>query len=94
MPCKITMPYGILYLAAYSRTRGQRRYRARRHCVPQPEAIPTTDMIMVIGSPAYIVDGYDLTVTCNDTSKIGKPPVNISWYRNGSGVLDTFISNV
>ena len=54
------MPYGILYLAAYSRTRGQRRYRARRQCVPQPEAIPTTDIIMMIGSPAYIVDG-DMT---------------------------------
>ena len=88
------MPYSILYLAACSRTRGQLRYRTRGQCVQQPEAIPTTDMIMMIGSPAYTVDGYDLTVTCNDTSGTGTPPVSISWYRNGSVVLDTYISNM
>ena len=59
---------------------------SRGQCVPQPEVIPATDMIMMIGSPAYIVDGYDLTVTCNVTSGTGTPPVNISWYGNGSGV--------
>ena len=67
---------------------------SRGQCVPQPEVVPATDMIMMIGSPAYIVDGYDLTVTCNVTSGTGTPPVNISWYRNGSGVLDAFISNM
>ena len=50
---------------------------SRGQCVPQPEVVPATDMMM-IGSPAYIVDGYDLTVTCNDTSRTGTPPVNIS----------------
>ena len=59
-------------------------------CVPQPEVIPTTDTTVMIGSSAYIVDGYDLTVTCNVTS--GTPPVNISWYRNG--VLDSSKQNM
>ena len=35
----------------------------------------------MIGSPAYIADGYDLTITCNIIN--GIPPINISWYRNG-----------
>ena len=35
----------------------------------------------MIGSPAYIADGYDLTITCNIINEI--PPINISWYRNG-----------
>ena len=35
----------------------------------------------MIGSPAYIVDEYDLTITCNVIT--GTPPINISWYRNG-----------
>ena len=59
-------------------------------CVPQPEVIPTTDTTVMIGSSAYIVDGYDLTVTCNVTS--GTSPVNISWYRNG--VLDSSKQNM
>ena len=43
----------------------------------------------MIGSPAYIVDGYDLTITCNVVT--GLPPINISWYRNG--VLDSSRGN-
>ena len=43
----------------------------------------------MIGSPAYIVNGYDLTITCNIVS--GIPPINISWHRNG--VLDSSRGN-
>ena len=50
-------------------------------CIPQPQVIPNTDVTVMIGSPAYIVDGYDLTITCNVIT--GTPPINISWYRNG-----------
>ncbi len=50
-------------------------------CIPQPEVIPNNDVTVMIGSPAYIADGYDLTITCNIIN--GIPPINISWYRNG-----------
>ena len=50
-------------------------------CIPQPEVIPNTDVTVMIGSPAYIIDGFDLTITCNVST--GIPPINISWYHNG-----------
>ena len=51
--------------------------------------IPNNDVTVMIGSPAYIADGYDLTITCNVINEI--PPMNISWYRNG--VLDSSRGN-
>ena len=44
----------------------------------------------MIGSPAYIVDGYDLI--CNVTNGTGTLSANISWYHNG--VLDTCKQNM
>ena len=44
----------------------------------------------MIGSPAYIIDGFDLTITCNVIT--GIPPINISWYRNG--VVDSSKRNM
>ena len=58
--------------------------------MPQPEVIPTTDMTVVIGTPAYIIDGYDLTITCNVTN--GTTPITYSWYRNG--VVDSSKENM
>ena len=43
----------------------------------------------MIGSPAYINDGYDLTLACKVVR--GGKPINISWYRDG--VLDSSRGN-
>ena len=58
-------------------------------CIPRPEVIPTGDVTVMIGSPAYINDGYDLTLTCKVVG--GGIPITISWYRNG--VLDSSRGN-
>ena len=57
-------------------------------CIPKPQFIPTGDVTVMIGSPAYINDGYDLTLTCKVVRGI---PVTISWYRDG--VLDSSRGN-
>ena len=57
-------------------------------CVPQPQVIPNGDVTLMIGSPAYINDGYDLTLTCKAVHGI---PITISWYRDG--VLDSSRGN-
>ena len=57
-------------------------------CIPQPQVIPNGDVTMMIGSPAYINDGYDLTLTCKVVRGI---PITISWYRDG--VLDSSRGN-
>ena len=62
---------------------------AEGQCVPQPEVIPSTDMAVMIGSPAYIIHGYDLTITCSVVG--GLSPISISWYRDGK--LDTSRGN-
>ena len=59
-------------------------------CIPQPEVIPNGDVTVMIGSPAHINDGYDLTLTCRVVS--GLPPINISWYLNG--ILDSSRGNI
>ena len=45
---------------------------AEGQCIPQPEIIPNTDVTVMIGSPAYIVHGHDLTITCNVINGINK----------------------
>lgn len=50
-------------------------------CIPQPKVIPSTEMAVMIGSPAYIIHGYDLTITCTVVG--GSSPITISWYRDG-----------
>ena len=57
-------------------------------CIPQPQVIPNGDVTVMIGSPAYINDGYDLTLTCKVVRGI---PITISWYRDG--VLDSSRGN-
>ena len=57
-------------------------------CIPQPQVIPNGDVTVMIGSPAYINDGYDLTLTCKVVHGI---PITISWYRDG--VLDSSRGN-
>ena len=44
---------------------------------------------MSVGSPVYVVRGYDLTIICKIVN--GTPPMNFSWYRNG--VLDSSKGN-
>ena len=46
-------------------------------------------MTVAIGTPAYITDGYDLTVICNVI--YGITPITYSWYRNG--VVDSSKEN-
>ena len=62
---------------------------AEGQCIPQPEVIPNGDVTVMIGSPAHINDGNDLTLACRVDS--GLPPINISWYRNG--MLDSSKGN-
>lgn len=54
---------------------------------------------MKIGSPAYVLKGFDVIVDCNVTG--GTRPVTITWLRNGMPVdasedsgADFTISNV
>ena len=47
-------------------------------------------MEVQIGSPAYVVDGSNITFVCNIAS--GTHPITISWFRNG--VLDTTRGNI
>lgn len=51
----------------------------------RPDPVPTTNITVKIGTPAYIVDGYNLTIVCNIIN--GTLPITISWYHNG--VLDS-----
>ena len=58
-------------------------------CISQPLVIPNGDGTMIIGSPAHINDGYDITLACRVDS--GLPPINISWSCNG--ILDSSKGN-
>ena len=49
--------------------------------IPPPSTLPPGDMTAIINSPAYIVDGFDLTLICNITS--GTRPITIMWLRDG-----------
>ena len=39
-------------------------------------------MRVKIGTPVYIYSGFDVTISCKIIS--GTPPINITWFRNGS----------
>ena len=47
-------------------------------------------MRVKIGTPVYVVDGFDVTIDCNILT--GTPPVTIRWFRNGR--LDPSRGNV
>ena len=49
--------------------------------IPLPPALPPGDMTVIINSPAYIINGFDLTLICNITS--GTRPIDIRWFRDG-----------
>ena len=58
--------------------------------VPRPP-VNTRDNIRVkIGTPVYVYSGFDVIINCNIIN--GTPPVNITWFRNGS--LDPTRGNV
>ena len=49
--------------------------------IPPPDTVRPGDVIVSIGSPAYIIFGYNVTIVCNILT--GTPPVSITWLRNG-----------
>ena len=58
--------------------------------IPLPPTVPTGDMEVQIGSPAYVIDGVDITLVCDLLT--GTPSNTIMWFRNG--VLDSTRGNV
>ena len=52
--------------------------------IPLPPSVPSGDMEVQIGSPAYVVDGSNVTIVSSIFN--GTRPITISWFRNG--VLD------
>ena len=49
--------------------------------IPQPPTVIPGDMTVTIGTPAYIIDRFDLTLVCDIVS--GTHPITIMWLRNG-----------
>ena len=58
--------------------------------IPLPDMVPPEDMEVQIGSPAYVVDGFDVTIVCSILN--GTHPITIMWLRNGK--VDTIRGNV
>ena len=58
--------------------------------VPQPDDFILGDMTVMIGTPVYVVGGFDITIVCNIVN--GTTPINITWLRNG--VTDPTRGNV
>ena len=56
---------------------------------PQP-SVPPGDIEVQIGSDAYVVDGFDVTIVCNILT--GTHPITIIWLHNG--VADPTRGNV
>ena len=50
--------------------------------IPQPPTIIPGDMTVMIGTPTYVIDGFDITLVCNIAS--GTRPITIRWIRNGA----------
>ena len=48
--------------------------------IPQPATVPPGDMEVQIGSPAYLIDGADVTLVCDIVS--GTSPFTIMWFHN------------
>ena len=49
--------------------------------MPLPPALRPGDRTVRINTPAYIVDGFNLTLECNLVG--GTPPITIKWLRDG-----------
>ena len=50
--------------------------------VPKPSVITRGNKRVKIGTPVYVHDGFDVKIDCNTVN--GTPPINITWFRNGS----------
>ena len=48
--------------------------------IPLPPTLPPGDRTVKINTPAYIVDGFNLTLVCNIAS--GTRPITIMWLRD------------
>ena len=55
-----------------------------------PPTVPPGDMEVQIGSPAYVIDGADVTLVCDILT--GTHPITIMWLHNG--VVDSTRGNV
>ena len=58
--------------------------------IPQPATVSPGGMKVRIGSPAYVIDGANITLVCDILT--GTPPTTIMWFHNG--VLDPTRWNV
>ena len=47
----------------------------------QPPSVQKGVIRVKIGSPAYLIHGFNVTIVCNVI--IGTPPITIRWLRNG-----------
>ena len=50
--------------------------------VPRPSVIIRGNKRVKIGTPVYVYSGYDVIIDCKTVD--GTPPINITWFRNGS----------
>ena len=50
--------------------------------VPKPSFITRESKRVKIGTPVYVHSGFDVIIDCNIVN--GTPPINITWFRNGS----------
>ena len=50
--------------------------------IPRPSGITRGNKRVKIGTPVYVQGGFDVIIDCNIVN--GTPPVNITWFRNGS----------
>ena len=49
--------------------------------LPPPPSVLPEDIEVQIGSDAYVIDGFDVTIVCNILT--GIRPITIVWFHNG-----------
>ena len=49
---------------------------------PETKKLIIKDVEVKIGSPVYVVDGYDVTIICDILT--GTNPISIMWFHNGA----------
>ena len=50
--------------------------------MPRPSVIIRGNKRVKIGTPVYVHSGFDVIIDCDISN--GTPPINITWFRNGS----------
>ena len=50
--------------------------------IPQPSDVMLGNMTVRIGTPVYVVDGFNVTIVCNIPT--GTHPITIMWLHNGA----------